>query len=200
MGHPGMPICGVGYSCGAAQLRNYVNMSGHRSKLAACVAVDAAEDWEIALDSIDRRQPLMSSVLANAMDKTLEACGIAADPDLLLTSMSQFSRSRMAPAHGFGNGSSYLRHVQPADPAGCRVPMLELSTFNDLLVDVPDIASLMQLHTASPHVINCSTHWGTHIVRWEGWRPQCWIATVAFEFIEAALPAANHAEVASPSL
>jgi predicted alpha/beta-fold hydrolase len=103
----------------------------------------------------------------------------------------RFLRERMAPAHGFESSdrgvSSYLRSCQAHDPAGCKIPTLELLTFNDLLTDVGMISDLQNMHSVNSNIITCTTRQGTHIVRWHGIRGDCWISRVAFEFLEATL-------------
>merc|ERR1712045_860300 len=60
---PGVPICGLGFSTGAGQLRNYVNSTGKSSKLAAAVLTDAAPEWGMAMESLDKRMPFIGQAL-----------------------------------------------------------------------------------------------------------------------------------------
>jgi predicted alpha/beta-fold hydrolase len=184
---PDLPVCGLGLSCGAAQLRNYVYMTGEHSRLNACVVIDAAESWVEAVPSIDHRQPLISKILSIAAARSFQNCNMP-NADQWTDSVLDFTRKCMAPAHGFDmDCMSYFWSCQPADPAGCRVPVLELASYNDVLIDVPGVKDLSNLHMASPHVVNCTTRSGTHIIRWQGLRPQDWLSVVACEFLEASL-------------
>jgi len=218
---PGVPICGLGPSLGATHLRNYINTVGSKSKLKAAVVVDAGEDYNDAFESLDRRLPLISSVLVMTGKKTLEACGLSTSPwaaieatgmpralDRLSQLLGSFSvkpghqeepegvahkwlREWLAPAHGFESSNSgvaqYLRKCQPADPAGCKVPTLEILSFNDLLCEPSVIQIQQKFHLASKHIVTCVTQSGTHVIRWNGLTGNCWISQVSCEFLEAAL-------------
>lgn len=198
---PGLSICGIGPSLGAGQLRNYVNKTGFKSKLAAVVVVDAGEDWEIALKSLDHRLPVVAKALAGTAHRACDECGVPAKFESAVPAESaspegegdllRFVRERLAPAHGFeasvAGATQYLRSCQFADPAGCQTPTLEILTFNDLLTSVSMTRNTKMLHVASPHIVTCTTRQGTHIVRWNGIRGRCWISQVGCEFLESAL-------------
>merc|ERR1712087_16874 len=49
------------------------------------------------------------------------------------------------------------------------------------------VADLQELHKASPNIIVGVTRDGTHMVRWEGLRLNCWLSRVGEEFLSAAL-------------
>mmetsp|Transcript_126925 Transcript_126925/g.237307 ORF Transcript_126925/g.237307 Transcript_126925/m.237307 type:complete len:500 (-) Transcript_126925:65-1564(-) len=203
--YPDLPLCGLGYSLGAAQLRNYITRTGKRSKLEAVVLADAGEDWEVCLYDIDKRVPLLGRALNLAASQTLlrechcvphprgkaEELADAEEPPTLRGGMVEVVRDLMGPAHGFKptqqGARQYMRKCQPADPAGVSIPSLELFSFNDTLIDVPMVRDLLQLYRASPHIITCGTRGGSHIVRWEGLYAQCWIARVGYDFLEATL-------------
>lgn len=231
----GLPICGLGFSLGASQLRNYVRQNRSSSKLAAVVIVDAGEDWVECIPSLDHRIPLIAKALRVASDATLDVCGVPKDaqkrsqdamsakqrrqplltmvwnyvkagwtksssvgPDSWARSdeepageLLQHMRDRLAPAHGFAastsGAKSYLRSCQPADPAMCGIPALELLTITDLLIDAPQVRNLQKMYTASENIITCVSHSGTHVVRWEGFKSTCWISKASFEFLDSAL-------------
>lgn len=196
---PGVPICGLGPSLGATHLRNYVNSVGSKSKLKAVVCVDAGEDYTLAFDSLDRRLPLLSCVLVAAALKTFRVCGFAkprgskAQKDVPAAEgvAHKWLREWMAPAHGFESSSSgvaqYLRTCQPNDPAGCKIPALEILSFNDLLSDPASVQIQQKYHLASPHIVTCVTQLGTHVIRWNGLKGRCWLSQVSCEFLESAL-------------
>lgn len=112
-------------------------------------------------------------------------------PQELEGPLFKWVRDRQAPALGYEASATgagqYLRRCQPADPAGCKVPTLEMFTFNDFLVDAADIRNLQQMYLASPHIVTCTTRMGTHVIRWTGWRCSCWIGPVACDFLESAM-------------
>jgi len=101
----------------------------------------------------------------------------------------------MAPLNGFGNSevdaTKYLSSCNAPSSARCRRPVLELSTFNDMLISPQAIWDVHRLHNDSPHVITCTTRGGTHVVRWEGWFARCWLSKVSGEFLVAALDASK---------
>jgi len=222
----GVPVCGYGPSLGAGQLRNYCRVTGTQCKLAAAVVVDAGEDWNLTVPSLDRRVPCISAALRMAGNASFDLCGVPQkvgmqpeesasddftllpriyaglsqirsfaarlrDPQELEGPLFQWVRDRQAPALGFEASAAgvgqYLRRCQPADPSGCKVPTLEILTFNDFLVDASDIRNLQQMYLASPHIVTCTTRMGTHVVRWTGWRCSCWISPVACDFLESAM-------------
>jgi len=195
---PDFPICGIGLSTGAGQLRNYVNLIGEASKLSACVLVDAAPEWEWALNSVDTTLPLIAKSLGGVCKATFQECHRSALPcsgeafeDLLSGGLMEFVRDYQAPAHGFehskAGASEYMRRCQPAPASGCAVPTLELMTINDSLITPEMCERLQDFHKASPHIVTATTVEGTHMIRWEGFRPTCWIARSSAEFLEAAL-------------
>merc|ERR1719350_1563839 len=107
--------------------------------------------------------------------------------------MIEFVRDYMAPAWGheqsLAGAGEYLEACAPADSSGCKVPTLELVSLNDTLM-TPDMARTVQsFYKASPHVVTHLTREGTHIVRWEGWWPRCWVERAAAEFLEGSLVA-----------
>lgn len=202
--YPDLPLCGLGFSLGGAQLRNYVARSGKSTKLQAAVIADAGEDWEACMYDLDQRQPLVSKALTVAAKQTFRECHCvpcprgpaeelaeAEEPPTLRGGLVEMVRDLMAPAHGFKptqqSTRQYLRTCQPGDPAGCSIPSLELFTFNDTLIDVPMVRDLLKLYHASPNIITCGTRGGTHIARWEGLYAQCWLSRVGYEFLEASL-------------
>jgi len=67
------------------------------------------------------------------------------------------------------------------------VPVLEMFSYNDILIDIKGVDDLRRLHQASPYIVTCATFWGTHIIRWQGWKLDCWLSKAACEFLEAAL-------------
>jgi predicted alpha/beta-fold hydrolase len=103
----------------------------------------------------------------------------------------QYLRDHHAPALGFEASnfglSKYLRSCMTADPAGCKVPTLELLSFNDVLIPVDTVRDLQKLPLASPHIVTCATRVGTHVLRWSGLRGSCWIGQVSCEFLESVL-------------
>jgi len=111
--------------------------------------------------------------------------------------MMEFVRTRLAPAHGYeasvSGAMKYLRTCQIADPAGGRVPTLELVSWNDLLIPVEMVRNLQRMYLANPNIVTCVSVSGTHVVRWEGLRAHCWMSKVAYEFVEAALLAKSGA-------
>lgn len=206
--HPDAVICGIGLSTGGGQLRNYVNLRGRSSKLAAAVMVDAAPFWGPAMESIDRNLPLVAKALVSAArfsfhsagqpDPCAEAKGASAACGAgqhLSGGMLDFIERQQAPAHGFPKSregmQQYFESCQPADASGCAVPVLELLTYNDTLI-TPEMQDVnRKAAQRSPHTIVATTHEGTHMVRWEGMIPQCWIRRASGEFLEAALRVAG---------
>jgi predicted alpha/beta-fold hydrolase len=211
---PGVPICGLGLSTGGGQLRNYVNTMGKRSKLKAAVIVDAAPTWVQGLQDLDRRVPLIAKGLAGAMLVTYRQChvhsrkngtnGVAASTVQPPTSaelgkgvghlsggMIEFVQDYMAPAHGFDSsrdgGRSYMQWCQPKETKCCVVPTLEHLCVNDTIISPENIWALQRLYQESPYVATLTTRHGTHMVRWEGWRLECWLAKSSCEFLESSL-------------
>merc|ERR1719203_606360 len=105
--------------------------------------------------------------------------------------MIEFVRDFMAPAHGFEHSdkgaSEYMQAKQPAAARGIAVPTLEMLTINDSLITKEMIGRLQSLYKESPHVITCMTVEGTHMVRYEGWKPSCWLCRTSSEFLNAVL-------------
>lgn len=207
---PGSPICGVGLSTGGGQLRSYLNILGERSKLAAGVVVDAPHSSG-ALLSMDRRLPFVAKALAIAGHDALQRCGLgpapavgdappasAPTPEILPGGLVSFVRDELAPRHGYkqtdADALRYLRRCQPADSATCRRPTLELLTLDDQLISLEEAEQLREYWRKSPFVVTAATAQGTHVVRWEGLRPRCWISRVAAEFLEASLSGAAGGE------
>merc|ERR1711920_498361 len=104
---------------------------------------------------------------------------------------ADFVKRNMAPAFGFDStedgAAHYLQSCTPADPAGCAIPTLELFTYNDGLIAPSAISELRQLYVASPHIVTAVTHGGTHMIRWQGWRLECWLSRASHEFLDASL-------------
>lgn len=191
---PRAQICGVGFSLGAAQLRNYMCATGAHCKLAACVCMDASNEWVSCVDSADRRMPLIMRILAQAAMTTLDHCTQLGRQgrDLQLKNMFALVQQQLAPQHGYGSSEHdarrYLLSCNPAPYRGCERPVLELMNYTDFLTDVHAVNQMMALFPAeSERVICCATRTGTHVVRWEGLRMRCWASRAAFEFLSAAL-------------
>jgi len=217
---PGIPICGLGLSTGAGQLRNYVCRTGKECKLNAAVLLDAAPEWGSALESCDERVPLISQALNMGISETFKACGYQAKPKAVADAseqvvpggMLEFMRDVMGPAHGFERSvegaRQYMRSCQPAHVSNCAIPVLELTTTNDTLCTAEMSQRVASMYKASPHVVTAMTQQGTHMVRWEGWLPQCWTTRVSGEFFESILHAAatptcttmKSAKVTAPAL
>jgi len=208
---PGVPICGVGLSTGGGQLRGYLNKFGEKSKIAAGVIVDAAPTWREALESLDRRLPLITKALVLACrdsflisgdgppapDAGGEEAGKLPAGETEVTALPgglvSFVCDEMAPKNGFPRTPAgvldYFAHVQPPTSARCAVPCLELMTFDDQLIEAGQVEVLQEYHKLSPNVITAATKQGTHVVRWDGLRPRCWVSRVSSEFLESALEA-----------
>lgn len=195
---PDVPICGLGLSTGAGQLRNYVNSVGKDSKLSAAVLLDAAPEWPVAIESCDKRMPLITQIMSFVALESFKACGHPAKPTASYSSsevvrggMLEFVCDVMAPAHGFerslAGAREYMRSCQPAHASGCSIPVLELCTTNDMLMTAEMAQMVQSMYKASPHVITAMTHRGTHMIRWEGWRPRCWVTRVSDEFFQSVL-------------
>jgi len=198
---PGVPICGLGFSTGAGQLRNYVFSTGRSSKLAAAVLMDAAPDWGTAVESCDRRMPFIAQALNMAISESFKACGYeqtkasGRTSEVVSGGMVEFIRDVMAPAHGFeqslDGARRYMQACAPAHASNCAIPVLELCGTNDTLM-TPEMAQRVQsMYKTSPHVVTAMTSQGTHMIRWEGWWPRCWVTRVAGEFLESALEPAR---------
>merc|ERR1711884_561428 len=116
---------------------------GKRSKLTAAVLLDAAEDWESAVLSLDRRCPLLSLALSGGAKRTVhKQSGIPVPEDVAVESAEDdiepvpggilaFIRDSLAPALGWSRSMTgareYLRACRLAkDLSGCAVPTLEL--------------------------------------------------------------------------
>lgn len=196
---PGLPICGLGLSAGAAQLRNYVNRAGKDCKFAAAVVVDCSKEW--AIEDTEERCPLIAKALAGSCHDTYDACHAprpAADAALagekvLKGGLMEFIRDRMAPAHGYERSlkgaRAYFRACEPPSVDACKVPVLEMVTMNDLLLTQEAALWVQNLYTQNANVVTVLTREGTHMVRWEGWWPRCWISRASAEFLEGALNA-----------
>jgi len=195
---PGVPICGLGFSTGAGQLRNYVNSTGKEAKFAAAVLVDAAPEWGPALQSLDNRLPFIAQALNMAIADSFKACGFHAGPadskhadEVVHGGMVQFVRDVMAPAHGFkrslAGAMKYMKSCGSPHVSNCAIPVLELVTENDTLMTADMARRIHSSYKASPHVLTALTRQGTHMVRWEGWWPRCWVTRVTNEFLHAAL-------------
>lgn len=107
---PGVPVCGLGTSLGGGQLRNYVNETGSQSRLTAAVVVDAGEDWELALTSLDRRLPIVASALKMAGDSTCDMCGV---PAKTATMVDDSRAEANAPASTISNLVSKVFRASP---------------------------------------------------------------------------------------
>lgn len=200
---PEARVCGVGFSLGAAQLRNYVCTTGDGCKLAACVCMDASHESVSCVESMDRRMPLLTRILGQAALASLEHC---ADMDGSPPEggkhqaphghIFSFVQRHMAPRNGFGGSEHdalrYLLSCNAPPYRCCRRPVLELLNYSDFLVDVAAVNHMMALFPAeSQRVICCATKGGTHVVRWEGLKMRCWTSQVALEFLTAALEQAD---------
>lgn len=208
---PGVPMCGIGFSTGAAQLQDYVCRAGRRCKFSAAVIMDVAEDWEECISSGDQRVPFLSQALHMAVAETFRACGYGLferqpreshDPDVVPGGMIEFVRDVMAPAHGFDRtlvgAQEYLRSCKPASFANCAIPVMVLTTPNDTLATAEMSQVVQAKYKISPHVVTVMTRQGTHMIRWEGWWPRCWVSRVSGEFIESALQQVVGIETTAP--
>lgn len=195
---PDLPVVGLGFSTGAAQMRHYVNTLGKDSKLAAAVLVDAGTEWGSGMDSIDKRVPAISQALAGAAATTFKAAGHPVLPvaedikgKVLSGGIMEFACNTMAPAHGYersvAGGWAYTQSCSPAHASRCAVPVLEMLTMQDTVMDAEQVLRVHSTFQASPNVMTAMTQEGTHMVRWEGWRPRCWVCKASAEFLEAAL-------------
>jgi len=197
--YPGLPMCGIGFSTGGGQLRNYGNTRGKESKLSATIIVDAAPRWFWALDDIDKRIPLIGKALGMAAMQTFTECGQSAKPkaegmsNINPNGMIEFVRDWQAPNYGFEHSDAgaveYMDWCQPPAYTDDTIPTLELMTINDSLATPQMIQKLQAVYKDCKNVITCVTVGGTHMVRWEGWRPSCWICRAGGEFLEAVLKA-----------
>lgn len=195
---PDALVCGVGTSLGGLQVRKYINSRGKDCRLAAAVVVDAAEDWNKSMDSIDNRLPPISSILKQTAEATFEVCGSTSSAECppggvarRMGKMFSFIRDRQAPAYGYQatdeGAGQYLASCNSGSPAACAIPTLELLSFNDFLIDPESISEGQKAYLKSPHVITCVSRNGTHAIRWSGLRGRCWISQVGCEFAESAL-------------
>eukprot|EP00927_Polykrikos_kofoidii_P084303 TRINITY_DN8841_c0_g1_i2.p1 TRINITY_DN8841_c0_g1~~TRINITY_DN8841_c0_g1_i2.p1 ORF type:complete len:534 (-),score=60.54 TRINITY_DN8841_c0_g1_i2:482-2083(-) len=202
---PGLPICSVGFSAGAGQVRNYVYRMGDHSKIVASVTIDGGPSWYESVESLDRRQPLISKALASVMRMTYAAAGTVADEhEGSLGGVHDFVEKYMAPAHGYERsrpGSiEYLKSCRPADCSTCAVPSMEILTMNDILITSEMALEESAVYERSPHVVTVLTREGTHVVRWEGyfWH-RCWLSRVCLEFLEASLQTLDKRAKSSPA-
>merc|ERR1719384_633590 len=140
--------------------------------------------------------PLIAQALRMTMAESFKASGHAvptvpseASSTAVQGGMLQFMIDVAAPAHGFERSlegaRKYMRACQPAHASNCAIPLLELVTTNDTLATVEAAHSVQCMYKASPNVVTALTHQGTHMVRWEGWWPRCWMTRVTTEFFEA---------------
>jgi len=196
--HPELPIVGLGFSTGGAQLRNYVNTLGKDSKLSAAVLVDAGAEWGTGFDSLDKRCPLISKALVGAAEAAFKTAGHAAEPvadhikgKVMSGGLMEFAANTMAPAHGYERSVAgaweYTKSCLPTHASRCAIPVLELLTLQDTILAAEDVLRVHSAFQASPHVVTATTQEGTHMVRWQGWRPECWVSQASCEFLEAAL-------------
>lgn len=203
---PGLPICGIGLSTGAWQFRQYIVHSGESSKLAGAVLLDSGSDWADCIFSLDRRCPLLSKALAGGAKRTFKQCGIPlfkaddtqeAEPSgedyrPVPGGLVAFCMENLAPAHGWPRSVQafleYTRSCKFADDlSACAVPVMEMVSAKDTLMTAEAARLVADGYKASPHVITVEVREGTHMMRWQGWRPRCWVCPVAFEFLEAVL-------------
>jgi len=197
--NPGIPICGLGLSAGAAQIRGYVSATGKESRLCAAVVVDSSKEW--AIEDTEDRCPLISKALAASCHATYDDCHNPRPPPdpahagdgTVPGGLIQFIRDRMGPAHGFERtvegARAYMRHAQPPSIENACVPVLEMVTMNDMLLTQEAALWVHNLYKVNPKVVTVLTRDGTHMVRWEGWWPQCWISRATEEFLDAVLKA-----------
>jgi len=195
--YPGLPICGLGLSTGGGQLRNYVGAKGKDSKLTACINVDAAPRWFWALDELDRGVPLIGKALGMAAMQTFKECGHTGKPrgesmsNNNPSGMIEFVRDWQAPHYGFEHSDAgvleYMDWCQPSEYNDDTVPVLEMMTINDTLILPQMIVKLRQKYKTGKNVFTCVTVGGTHMVRWEGWKPSCWVCRAGNEFLESVL-------------
>mmetsp|Transcript_25254 Transcript_25254/g.84306 ORF Transcript_25254/g.84306 Transcript_25254/m.84306 type:complete len:253 (+) Transcript_25254:62-820(+) len=178
-----------------------------RSKLSAAVLADAAPSWGPAMESLDKRCPLVSTALACAVRSSYEKChrdfseSVNAQKEAAIVppglkecirgGMVEFVKDHMAPTHGFENSlegaSAYMASCQPPLASNCAVPVLELLTYNDFLMTADHVQVVERFWEVSPHVVTAVTRQGTHVIRWEGLYPRCWMGKVGREFLQAAL-------------
>lgn len=204
---PGVPICGLGLSTGSGQLRGYVNATGEECKFAVSCHVDASTTWGPAVESCDERIPLLSQILNVAASDSFKACGHdpadkgvgEASTDVLRGGMLEFIKDVMAPAHGYEQSvfgaREYMAACKPAAAWKCAVPTLEYVTPQDTIMSPEMAYRVAGMYKQSPHVVTVLTQQGTHVIRWEGWWPTCWVTRTSWEFINSAL--AQKAAVAS---
>lgn len=210
--YPGAAVCGVGLSTGAGQIKNYVNARGRRSRLAAAVLVDGAPFWGPAIELFDRNLPLLSRVLTTCARPTfqhilepeirftratssIQQAATVEDPIVAKRFVSggfaEFVHLVQAPAMGFPRNfegtQQYFESCVPADASGCAVPVLELLNYNDTLIAAEFHNITRKDAEKSSNVIVTTTREGTHMIRWEGILPKCWLRRVSNEFLEAAL-------------
>merc|ERR1711994_1111133 len=97
----------------------------------------------------------------------------------------------MAPAHGYERSlpatREYFKACEPPSVESCCVPLMEMVTMNDLLLTQEAALWVQSMYKKNPNVVTVLTREGTHIVRWEGWWPRCWISHACGEFLDAAL-------------
>jgi len=195
---PGLPIMGIGFSTGAGQLRNYVNTTGKDCKLSGAVVLDASPKWSDAIPSCDERVPLIAQALNFALQVTQKQCGRELEtlsPDIsnkvMRGGILDYVLNNLAPAHGFersvAGAHKYMESCNPATATIDSVPTLELSTINDMIMNADMARGVQGMYKDSPSVITAMTNNGTHMIRWEGWWPQCWVSRVAHEFLESVL-------------
>ena len=162
--------------------------------------VDAALDWPQCVGSLDRRLPLISAALAGAVRTSVKDCKLeVASPSGSQApqegSFSELIREVLTPVNGWVGSADaalrYLRWATTKSHSGCQKLLLELVSFNGLLIGHETALEVQRAHMQSSHVLMCAGHGGTHVVRWEGWRMECWISKLSSEFLEAALARRN---------
>jgi len=198
---PGVPICGIGFSTGAGQLRNYVNTLGKECPLAAAICLDASPSWTEALESCDKRIPLISQILTVGVADTLTACGYQApaelqtEPECMRGGLFEFMKDVMGPGMGYERTMEGARKFMdwccPAHGSNCAIPTLELTSMNDTIMTADMSQRVQMMYKTSPHIITALTRSGTHMIRWEGWWPRCWVTQVSWEFCNSVLQQAT---------
>lgn len=196
--YPDLPLVGLGFSGGACQLRNYVRVLGKESKLAAAALLDAGHEWSSGLHSVDRKNPVYAKALAGAAEATYAAAGHPPQPvsedikgKVMPGGLVEFVCNRMAPEHGYerslAGGEAYMQACNTLHPSHTTIPVLEMLSLQDTILDAETILTVHSSYQASPNIMTVTTREGTHALRWEGLRPRCWVTRASEEFFVAAL-------------
>mmetsp|Transcript_10511 Transcript_10511/g.23150 ORF Transcript_10511/g.23150 Transcript_10511/m.23150 type:complete len:511 (-) Transcript_10511:243-1775(-) len=188
---PAAFIAGAGISKGAVELRAYAARFGAQSKIRAVVNIDAGISWNECIENVDRHLPAIGKVLADSVNAPCleyrRKNGSEKFGDLSkVQSVVDFLRVGMIPSHGSDQGVESYMHQFTIDPVSIAVPCLEVLTHNDMLIPLDCLDGCVNLHKMNRNILNLTTVWGTHAMRFSGWSGKCWLPRATFEFLEAA--------------